>query len=75
MAFVWLEHLLINNIGSLFPEMEIVETDLFHVTRDAELAIQELETDDLLESVQEAVWRGGFAMRCGCRSAATCRRK
>ena len=40
--------------------MEIVETDLFHVTRDAELAIQELETDDLLESVQEAVWRRRF---------------
>src|SRR5262249_46855398 len=31
-----------------------------HVTRDAELAIQELETDDLLESVQEAVWRRRF---------------
>jgi polyphosphate kinase len=30
------------------------------VTRDAELAIQELETEDLLESVQEAVWRRRF---------------
>lgn len=59
-AFVWLEHLIINNIGTLFPEMEVVETDLFHLTRDAELAIQELETDDLLESVQEAVWRRRF---------------
>ncbi len=59
-AFIWLEQLIINNLGTLFPEMEIVETDLFHVTRDAELAIQELETDDLLESVQEAVWRRRF---------------
>src|SRR5438270_13182972 len=44
----------------LFPEMEIHEAQVFHVTRDAELAIQELETDDLLESVQEAVLRRRF---------------
>jgi polyphosphate kinase len=60
LAFVWLEQLIIDNIGTLFPEMEIVETSAFHVTRDAELAIQELETDDLLESIQEAVWRRRF---------------
>src|SRR3569833_242806 len=44
----------------LFPNMEIGESDLFHVTRDAELTIQELETDDLLETIQEAVWRRRF---------------
>ena len=44
----------------LFPEMEIVKADVFHVTRDAELAIQELETEDLLETIQEAVWRRRF---------------
>lgn len=60
LAFVWLEQLIVDNIGMLFPEMEIVETSIFHVTRDAELAIQELETDDLLESIQEAVWRRRF---------------
>jgi polyphosphate kinase len=60
LAFVWLEQVIIANLGLLFPEMEILGTDLFHVTRDAELAIQELETDDLLESVQEAVWRRRF---------------
>ncbi len=60
LAFIWLEQVIIANIGQLFPEMEILGTDLFHVTRDAELAIQELETDDLLESVQEAVWRRRF---------------
>jgi polyphosphate kinase len=59
-AFIWLEHLIIRNLSMLFPEMEIVESSFFHVTRDAELAIQELETDDLLESVQEAVWRRRF---------------
>ncbi len=60
LAFVWLEHAITSNLRMLFPEMEIVKADMFHLTRDAELAIQELETDDLLESVQEAVWRRRF---------------
>ncbi len=59
-AFVWLEQAIIGNLRLLFPEMEILKADMFHLTRDAELAIQELETDDLLESVQEAVWRRRF---------------
>jgi polyphosphate kinase len=59
-AFVWLEHVIIANLRHLFPETEIVQANLFRVTRDAELAIQELETDDLLESIQEAVWRRRF---------------
>jgi polyphosphate kinase len=58
--FVWLEQAIICNLRLLFPDMEIVKADVFHVTRDAELAIQELETEDLLESVQEAVWRRRF---------------
>jgi polyphosphate kinase len=59
-TFLWMEQLIVQNLASLFPEMEIVETSFFHVTRDAELAIQELETDDLLESIQEAIWRRRF---------------
>jgi polyphosphate kinase len=60
LAFIWLEQAIISNLRLLFPEMEIIKADVFHLTRDAELAIQELETDDLLESVQEAVWRRRF---------------
>ncbi len=60
LAFVWLEDVIVANLGFLFPEMQIESAYMFHVTRDAELAIQELETDDLLESVQEAVWRRRF---------------
>ncbi len=59
-SFVWLEQVIIANLRHLFPETEIVEANLFRVTRDAELAIQELEADDLLESIQEAVWRRRF---------------
>jgi polyphosphate kinase len=58
--FVWLEQAIICNLRMLFPDMEILKADVFHLTRDAELAIQELETEDLLESVQEAVWRRRF---------------
>jgi polyphosphate kinase len=60
LSFIWLEQVIIANLGMLFPEMEIVNATVFHVTRDAELAIQELETEDLLESIQEAVWRRRF---------------
>ncbi len=58
--FVWIEDLIAANIESLFPGLEIVETHPFHVTRDAEVAIKELESDDLLETVEEAVWRRRF---------------
>src|SRR4051794_16673142 len=60
LPFIWLEQLIISNLRMLFPEMEVLQADLFHLTRDAELAIQELEADDLLESIQEAVWRRRF---------------
>ena len=59
-CFVWLEQLIAANLASLFSGMEIVEAHAFHVTRDAEVAIQELESDDLLETVEEAVWRRRF---------------
>jgi polyphosphate kinase len=55
--FVWLEQLIIANLQALFPGLEIKEAHPFHVTRDAEASIQELESDDLLETIEEAVWR------------------
>jgi polyphosphate kinase len=59
-GFVWLEQVIIPNLQALFPGMEVVEAHPFHVTRDAEVAIQELESDDLLETIEEAVWRRRF---------------
>jgi polyphosphate kinase len=58
--FVWLEQLIAANLQALFPGMNVVEAYPFHVTRDAEVAIQELESDDLLETIEEAVWRRRF---------------
>ena len=49
------------NLGALFPGMTIVEAHPFHVTRDADSEIQDLEAGDLLESVEEGVWQRRFA--------------
>ena len=58
---VWLEQLIAANLKSLFPGMEIIEAHPFHVTRDADKAIQELEAGDLMDSVEEGVWQRRFA--------------
>jgi polyphosphate kinase len=60
-TFVWLEQVIAANLHLLFPRMEIVESYPFRVTRDAEVAIQELESDDLLESVEEAMKQRRFS--------------
>ncbi len=60
LSYIWLEQAIIANLRMLFPDMDILKADVFHLTRDAELAIQELEAEDLLESIQEAVWRRRF---------------
>ena len=56
----WLEEVIAANLLSLFPGMEILESHPFRVTRDAELAIQELEADDLLETIERFVRRRRF---------------
>lgn len=58
--FVWLERLIIAHLKYLFPELSIAQAHIFHVTRDAEIVIQELETDDLLETIEEAIWKRRF---------------
>jgi len=59
-TFVWLEQLIAANLHLLFPGLEILEAYPFRVTRDAEVAIQELESDDLLDSVEEAMKQRRF---------------
>ena len=58
--FLWLEQLVASNLQSLFPGLQILRVHPFRVTRDAEMAIQELEADDLLEMVEEGVRRRRF---------------
>lgn len=59
-CYVWIEQVVQANLQQLFPGMEVIESHLFHVTRDADLAIQELEGGDLLETVEEGVRQRRF---------------
>src|SRR5262249_18871003 len=43
------------NLQYLFPDLRVIEAHPFHVTRDADVAIQEIESDDLLETIEEAI--------------------
>ena len=53
--FVPLEEVIQENMNYLFPGMEIIDVYPFRVTRNADLIIQELEADDLLETMEESV--------------------
>ena len=59
-TFIWLEDLIACNLNSLFPGMEILEAHPFHVTRDAEIEIQELEAGDLLANTEEGLRQRRF---------------
>ncbi len=58
--FVWLEQVITANLSSLFPGMEVLAAYPFRVIRDADVEIQELEADDLLESMQLSIRRRRF---------------
>ncbi len=58
--FVWLEQVIAAHLSALFPGMTVVETHPFHVTRDADILIKELEAEDLLESIEEGVRQRRF---------------
>jgi polyphosphate kinase len=57
---VWLEDVIAAHLGELFPGMEILQSYPFHVTRDADIAIKELEAEDLLETIEEGVRQRRF---------------
>ncbi|HLH19359.1 MAG TPA: polyphosphate kinase 1 [Bryobacteraceae bacterium] len=57
---VWLEQIVAAHLGALFPGMEVIEAHPFHITRDADIAIKELEADDLLETIEEGVRQRRF---------------
>jgi polyphosphate kinase len=58
--FVWLEQIIAANVGLLFPGMEVLEAHPFRVIRDADIEIQEIEADDLLETMQQSIRRRKF---------------
>jgi polyphosphate kinase len=58
--YIWLEELMCSNLDSLFPGMKVLESHPFHVTRDADIEIQELEAGDLLETTEEGLRQRRF---------------
>ncbi|MFQ5570443.1 MAG: polyphosphate kinase 1 [Rhodothermales bacterium] len=58
--FVWVEQVIAANLEALFPGMEIIEAHPFRITRNADMVIQELEADDLLETMEESVRQRRF---------------
>src|SRR5271170_1954505 len=58
-TFVALEDLIAHHLDSLFPGMEIVDHDLFRVTRDADLEVSD-EAADLLQAVEDELRRRRF---------------
>ena len=39
-TYIWIEQLIRAHVAQLFPGMQVVESHLFHITRDAEMAIR-----------------------------------
>ncbi|MGC4097900.1 MAG: polyphosphate kinase 1 [Nitrospira sp.] len=51
--FVWLEEVIAQNLGDLFPGLDVAASYPFRVTRDAEVSIEQDEASDLIEAMEE----------------------
>src|SRR4051795_440286 len=58
-TFVPLEELIEKHLDQLFPGMEIVDSAVFRVTRDADFTVSD-EADDLLQAVEDELRRRRF---------------
>jgi len=58
--FVLIDQVIEANLDVLFSGMEILEHHLFRVTRNADIAIEEDEADDLLLAIEEEIRRRRF---------------
>ena len=55
LSFVFLEDVIRANIHSLFPGTQVKGIHLFRIVRDADLEIEQVEADDLLETVETSL--------------------
>ncbi|NNN04219.1 MAG: polyphosphate kinase 1, partial [Acidimicrobiaceae bacterium] len=60
LRLVALEELIIANLARLFPGMSVGRADLFRVTRNADLTLEEDEADDLLVALEVELRRRRF---------------
>jgi len=61
-----LEQVIVHHLDDLFPGMTIEDHHTFRVTRDADLAVEEDEADDLLQAIEEKLRKrrmGGTVVR------------
>ena len=58
-TFVPLEDVIAHHLDALFPGMEILDYDVFRVTRDADFTVAD-EADDLLQAVEDELRRRRF---------------
>ena len=58
--WVLLEDLIMSNLRQLFPGMSVGRADLFRVTRNADLSLEEDEADDLLVALEVELRRRRF---------------
>jgi polyphosphate kinase len=65
--YIWLEDLIADNLGMLFPGLAVKESYAFRVTRNADIEIQEDEAEDLIHSIEESIRlrRFGSVVRVG----------
>lgn len=59
--FICLEDVMMNNLDSLFPGMDIVSCEIFRVTRNANTEKDEEEADDLMSMIESELKERKFA--------------
>ncbi len=59
-CFVPLEEIIAAHLDQLFPGMEVINSHLFRVTRNADLEVEEDEAEDLLQALERELARRRF---------------
>ena len=60
MRYIPLEDLIANHLGDLFPGMEILDHHAFRLTRNEDVEIEEDETENLIQALEEELLRRRF---------------
>jgi polyphosphate kinase len=60
MRFILLEDLIANQLGDLFPGMEVLEHHAFRVTRNEDVEIDEDESENLIQALERELLRRRF---------------
>ncbi|HYP27892.1 MAG TPA: polyphosphate kinase 1 [Blastocatellia bacterium] len=58
--FTFLEEIIAANMDALFPGMQVSESHVFRITRDADIEIREDEANDLLQTVEQQLRKRRF---------------